>query len=145
MNDVDFITQIIITEFNFLNNLGYVLKIKKQTESNFSEFLNFEFTSNAKKRKVNISFTKGRVGDSNKFSFNATIARIPYSDPTIDFFSLNSYLNSLNLNLHSTLSNTFNRNDVMVIITNLAEALNKYALKIIDGRAWVEGYYPKWN
>jgi len=108
----------------------------------FIECLDVEYINEIKRRKIRVSYIKSKVYNEVKYTFNGSITRIPYIGNE-DFFSLSNYLKSKNKDFSTSLTRDFNEPEAKNILTQIAVAFKKYASNIIDGKEWLETYYPR--
>ena len=137
------VKNLILQEFYFLEEqYFYVPACRLEDGTTFIESLNVEYVNEIKRRKIRISYTKSNVYNEIKYTFNGSITRIPYVGNE-DFFSLSNYLQSINKDFSTSLVNDFMEGEAKKILTQIAFALKKYALDIIEGNEWLETYYPR--
>ena len=134
---------IILKIFRFLEEHYYYTPVcRVQDGSTFIESLDVEYINETKRRKIRISYTKTRVYNEIKYTFSGSITRIPYAGVE-DFFSLSNYLQSIGKYFSTSLVNDLNESDAENILIQIAVALKEHALHIIDGKEWIETYYPR--
>jgi len=137
------VNRLILNEFTFLESIyGYKPESNSKSDSLFIESLEVTYTNTIKKRSVRISYFMGLAYDELKFTFNASIYRMPYSDSE-DFFSLNNYLGSINKNYSTSLINHFDKNEAVIILRKIANSLKDHASQILNGEVWLRNYYPR--
>jgi|KBSMisStandDraft_5_1062788.scaffolds.fasta_scaffold1517300_1 hypothetical protein len=135
--------EIILNSFYFLEDKYYYAPVFRIEESNiFIESLDVEYTNEIRRRKINISFTKGKLGDNTKYTFTVSITRTPYTGVE-DFFSMSNYLQSLGKDFNTSIINDFDKSEADIIVKKIAEALKEHASKIIEGAIWLETFYPR--
>ena len=142
---IEIAKKLIIKNFSFLEENGYKYTCKFDDDPTFIESLYVKYINTLKNREITISYHQGKVYEDIKYSFGASITRMPYSDPLKDFFALNIYLDSIGLDFITSLVNHFDEAEANEILQKIAQALKTHAGDIIDCAAWEEGYYPKWN
>lgn len=141
---LDFILHSIQTNFNFLEeDYGYCMSSEDVESQLFMEVFDVLFTNVKRSRKVTISYVKSMQEGKEKFSFSASIVRLPYSSIQ-DFFSFDIFLNSKDVKLN-TIINHFNESEVNDILKEMSISLRTYVSDIIDGSKWLSDFYPKWN
>lgn len=134
---------IILKVFHFLEEQYYYTPAcKVEDDSTFIESLDVEYINEIKRRKIRISYTKTRVYNEIKYTFSGSITRIPYVGVE-DFFSLSNYLQSIDKDFSTSLVNDFNEVEAGKILAQIAAALKEYTLGIIDGKVWLDTYYPR--
>ena len=143
--EVETSKNLILKCFSFLKDQGYAVKVEGNDSELFLESLNVVFTNEIKKRKIIISFTKSKFDEEIRFTFSATVVRIPYNDPYEDFFSLSAYGNETGNKFNRAIINRFEESEAESIVMKISEFLQKNASVFVDGTAWEKGYYPKWN
>jgi hypothetical protein len=136
---------LIAKHFAFLEAEGYKINIEEEASQFFLENLKITYTSEIKKRKITISFTKSNFDEEIRFSYTTTIVRIPYNSPYEDFFSLDAYCKAEGNEFNTTIINEFDEHVAEVIISKSSEFIQKSASIFVHGIEWKEGYYPKWN
>lgn len=141
---IEICKKLILKNFFFLVDKGYEPTYKLHSSEGFIEYFEFEYINNKKERKVSIVYSKSKVYEEMKYTFSATITRIPYIDATKDFFSLRLYLDSLGLDFITSIVNHFDEAEADSILQKIEQAMKLYAGEIIDGSEWKEGYYPEW-
>ncbi|MCF1714185.1 hypothetical protein L0U88_06055 [Flavihumibacter sp. RY-1] len=144
-SEIQDVTGLIVNEFRFLEDLGYSSFINYPVDENFLEYVKVEYKNLQKNRNVSISYTKGKVFDDIKRSFQLCIVKLPYQDPRTDFFSQSIFMESLGKGLKASMVNEFSKEKAQLIIGEISKSLRTYSLDIIKGEAWEEGYYPRWN
>lgn len=141
---IDIAKELIISNFSFLNEDGYVCSFEIRDDETFIGLLNVFYTNSSKQRRITISYSKCRVYDEVKYGFSISIVKMGSTfDFSTDFFALNIYLDALGL-YHS--ANSVNKFDVLeanMILQKLSSDLKMHASEIISGEDWKEGYYPK--
>lgn len=139
----DIVMKLILKEFSFLEeDYLYSYCFSKDTSQAFLENLNVEYSNEVKRRKIRIGYTKINVSGEIKFTFSLSITRIPYSGVN-DFFSLSNYLQSMNKDFSTSVTNDFNEFKAEEILVRISNALKDYAIDIIDGSNWLETFYPR--
>jgi len=144
-NRAKIVNDLVASVFSFLEREGYTYASDLEDSEVFSVYLNCKFVNTEKKRKVTIAYTERSLDNVTKYTFSLTITRIPYSDPTQDFFSLDVYLDSHGVNFPTTLVNYFDESQAKDILEKLAGVLSGELFAMVVGEAWMKGYYPKWN
>lgn len=140
---MDFAKNIILKVFNFLEEqYSYTPVCKVEDDNTFIESFDVEYINEIRRRKIRISYTKGKVYYEIKYTFTGSITRIPY-EGNEDFFSISNYLQSMSKDFSTSLVNHFNEAEAENILTKIAIALKKHALRIIEGNEWLETYYPR--
>jgi len=142
-NNIDIVKELIRKEFSFLEELGYKPVFKVLHDKPFIEGAEIKYSDPERKREVRISYTKAKVYEDIKYTFGASITRIPYSDIT-DFFSLRIYLESMSRDFSRSMVNHFDEIEAAVIVKKIASALKTYAPDIISGTSWLDKYWPDW-
>ena len=140
---IEIIKKEILEVFNFLEEEYYYKPEFKVEESEvFIESLEVEYTNEIRRRNIIISYTKGKVYNEIKYTFGASITRIPDAGNE-DFFSLSNYLESIGKDFDTSLVDTFDEVKARKIIKRIADVLKEYVSDIIEGRIWLETYYPR--
>lgn len=145
LNDhkVEIVKSLILKNFSFLaEEYFYTSVCKAEEDEIFIESFDIEYTSQLKLREISISYTKAQVYNEIRYTFSASIVRVPYKGVE-DFFSLNNYLESRGKDFSTIIINDFNEREAERILLQIADALKKYALGIIEGREWLDKYYPR--
>jgi hypothetical protein len=136
---------LITKHFSFLETEGYEINIEEEASQFFLENLNIIYTSEIKKRKITVSFTKSNFDNEIRFSYTTSIVRLPYNSAYEDFFSLAAYCNAKGNEFNTTIINEFDEQEATAIIRRISEFIQKNASKFVHGIEWEEGFYPKWN
>ena len=140
---IEIIKETILKAFNFLEEeYFYRYESRVEVSDTFIESLEVEYTSEIRRRNIIISYTKGKVNDEIKYTFNASITRIPYVGSE-DFFSLSNYLQSIGKDFNTSLINKLDEVKAKTIIKRIADVIKEHALDIIEGSVWLETYYPR--
>jgi hypothetical protein len=140
---MDNVRNLILKTFHFLEDKYFYYPVNKEENDDFFiESSGIEYVSENKKRKILISYTKGKVDNEIVHTFTASITRIPYKDVE-DFFSLDNYLDSNGNNFSTNFINEFNETKAENILYQISNALRKHALGIIEGKEWLDSYYPR--
>ena len=84
--EVEISKNLILKYFSFLKDQGFGVEVEGNDSKLFLESLNVVFTNEIKKREITVSFTKSRIDEEIRFTFSASVVRIPYNDPYEDFF-----------------------------------------------------------
>lgn len=142
-NRIEAVINLILKTFKFLERqYSYTPTYNVQNDNTFIESLDIEYSNESKYRKVIISYTKNKVYEEIKYSFNCSIIKIPYSRIE-DFFSLSNYLQSTGRDFSTSLVNHFDETEAEKILTQIAIVLKAHTSDILDGRQWLETYYPR--
>ena len=142
-HNMEIAKNLILKVFRFLED-QYLLTscYKVENDPTFIEYLNVEYVDEIKRRKIRIGYTKGEVYNEIKYTFSSSITRIPYSGVE-DYFSLSQYLQSIGKDFSTSLVNHFDETEAQNILVQIVTALKEHALDIIDGKKWLESYYPR--
>ena len=143
--EVEISKNLILKYFSFLKDQGFGVEVEGNDSKLFLESLNVVFTNEIKKREITVSFTKSRIDEEIRFTFSASVVRIPYNDPYEDFFSLYAYSEATGNEFNTTIVTRFDEREAESIVKKISEFLQKNASVFVDGTAWEKGYYPKWN
>ena len=131
--------------FKFLESEGYSVEIAHPHDQFSLEKLEVKYVNKAKKRKISIRYSKSKIEQDIQYLFSTSIIRIPYEDPTKDFFSLSTYFDSIGFDFPTTLTNRFDEKQAETILQKTAAFIQKNAGIFVNGTEWAEGYYPHWN
>jgi hypothetical protein len=135
--------RMITKEFTFLEEEGYERKCEIVNDETFIECLSVRYLNTEKKRKISIDYTEGMVYDDIKYTFGASISRVPYLDVE-DSFALFIYLNSIGQDFSTSMTSQFDEREAKGIVKKLAGALKYYAGDIISGKEWLDDYWARW-
>lgn len=134
---------IILKTFDFLEkDFLYVPSWRIEESNVFIEWLSVNYQNETKSRELQVSYFKGKSEEVIDITFTASITRMPYVGFE-DFFSLSVYLNSIGADFNTTIGGDFDEQAARNILQQISTALRKYAMKIIDGKVWLEDYYPR--
>ena len=135
--------RLITKEFDFLEEEGYEQRCEIINDETFIEYMCVKYTNNQKKRKVTIGYSKNKVYDDIKYTFTASISKIP-NVGVKDSFVLFVYLNSIDEDFSTSMVNHFDETEAQEIVKKLAGALRYYAGDIISGKEWLDDYWARW-
>lgn len=140
---IELVKQTIHKVFYFLEEEFYYVPLVKVVESAiFIESIEVEYINELIRRSIDISYTKSKSSGELKYTFTASISRLPYTGVE-DFFSLSTYLKSKGKDFPISLVNHFDGTEAELILDRIAAALKENTLEIITGTLWLETFYPK--
>jgi hypothetical protein len=134
---------LILKTFHFLEDqYSYTPVCKVSDDKTFIESFDVEYVNEIKRRKIRISYIKGKVYSEIKYTFNLSITRMPYVGNE-DFFSLSNYLQSVDKDFPASVVGEFDEREAENKLILIANALKGHALDIISGEIWLNNYYPR--
>ena len=142
---MEIVTKMIVTTFNFLEKeYFYTPSYKVGDSALFIDSLHVEYVNEVKSREIIIGYTKSDLNNEIRYTFSVSITRTPYTKVE-DFFSLDNYLQSKASDFSTSLVNNFDEAEAQKILIEIVFALKEHALNIIDGKVWLDKYYPRWS
>lgn len=144
---ISIVKNMIHKKFYFLEeNYGYSSNAKEVKNDFFDESLHFNYSSLNLKRKICIVYNKSKVDDIDTYTFSLSITRLPYSEVK-DFFGLYVYFRSKGIIFSNQLKHNFNAEGAELILDKIAAFSMETddIRKMIEGKKWLESYYPEWN
>jgi hypothetical protein len=143
-SEIQYVIQIIIDEFKFLEDFGFKNSISIPNSDVFLEYVKVEYKCADIKRIVCISYTMNEIFTNIKMTFDLSIVKMPYNDPDKDYFSQSIFIRSIGKELVASMVNKFSKEEAEEILRGFSRCLKMYSMKIVTGEVWEEGYYPKW-
>ena len=142
---IEIVKEIILQAFSYLKAEGYIQDFKMPSNSTSIEVIDSEYVNVSKRRKITVTYSMGEFKGEIVYVFDLIIVRDPYTHVTEDYFSLSVYLKSLDIDFDTRMVNNFDYKKATMIVNRIAENLKTYALRLVKGDKWIEGYYPKWD